>query len=100
MKVDARAKSGHAAQLDESCSGYGTWFGDVSEKFDRSCGQTVHTATSCTDLPHQTGYSTYTNVYTDVELVDLYLKFALSFYINFRIIKLLGRPPLTLRAPT
>ena len=34
MKVDARAKSGHAAQLDESCSGYGMWFGDVSEKFD------------------------------------------------------------------
>ena len=42
----------------------------------------------------------YTNFYIDVELVDLYLKFALLFYINFRIIKLLRRPPLTLKAPT
>ena len=34
MEVNARAESGHAAQLDENCSGYETWFGDVSEKFD------------------------------------------------------------------
>ena len=39
------------------------------------------------------------NFYTDIKPINLYLKFALLFYVNFKIIKLLKRPPLTLRAP-